>query len=466
MSGRNESVDVIIRDLKLNPSCKHGPTILFSTKTGEKFFSCAGLRSHECFYLDFNEYEDQNSQTLSQMKTEDEIGSGLSLAEVKKLEIEQRTYCGTCAIFVSSTAGHELHKVTERVSDEFLQEPSLFLQQLDNDKLNAQYFFDDNTLDFISSAFECLNLKKIICLGAPRLHDYIRNKKPKLKSLLLDIDDRFKAFNESESFIKFNMFNSHFFEGSKDEMKLRNFLKDDQSSNSQHCIFSDPPFAARTELLTETFRRIASDYNQVNSHHKKLPIFWIFPYFNEQHIKREMPEMEMMDFQVSYMNHKAFHEDYKGRKAGSPIRIFTNVDLKLIKYPSRFTSYRFCPQCERSVFIKNNHCDICNTCPSKNGATYRHCSDCVICVKPNYVHCSTCSRCVPKSNHECLSYQKHQECWFCGDRGHVEKNCSLMRRFKKRKDGTCIVCKGKLKHHLKKCKSKLKYLKEFRNKKN
>lgn len=459
MTSSNESVDVIVRELKLNPSCEHGPTILFSTKTGKKYFSCAGLRSHECFYLNFEEHQVEiASQTLPLNNETPAIKTGLSYDEVQKLKCERRIYCETCAIFVNSTANHQSHKTVTNISDEFLQQPSLFLQQLDNDKLNAQYFFDDHTLDFICSTFECLNLRKIICMGTPRLHDYIRNKRPKIKSILLDIDDRFEAFNQPESFVKFNMFNSYFFRCSGDEIKLINFLKDDQSANSQHCVFSDPPFAARTELLTESFRKISSDFNRINSHHKKLPIFWVFPYFNEQHVKREMPEMEMMDFQVRYMNHKTYHDEYKGRKAGSPVRIFTNVDLKLIKYPSRFTNYRFCSPCKRSVSINNHHCDVCKACPSKNGSTYRHCQDCITCVKPNYVHCSTCNRCVSKLNHDCIIYQKHQECWMCGDRGHVEKNCVLMKKFKRRKDGSCIVCKGKLKHNLRKCKSKLKYL--------
>lgn len=452
MSG--ESVEVIVRDLKLNPKCIHGPTILFSPKNGKLFFSCAGIRNQTCFYLEMENFGQESVEEYSEYIEEKAKSSSLSYSEVQSTNSDRRIFCKTCGIFIESLLTHESHSFLRGVSDEFMKEPSLFLPQLDNDKFNAQYFFDDKTLDFICSMLTCLNLLKIICIGAPRLHEYIRNKKPELQSILLDIDSRFQSFNQPKDFIRYNMFNDHLF--NDDEEKLLNFLKDGQQNNSQHCIFSDPPFAARTELLASTFRQFSTKFHKVNSHQKLLPMFLVFPYFNESHIKKEMPEMEMLDFQVSYMNHKAYHEDFKGRKAGSPIRIFTNIDHTLMKFPSRFEGYRFCAMCHRSVAINNLHCKICNVCPSKNGATYRHCPSCILCVKPNYTHCSSCNRCVPKTNHDCAVYQKHQECWFCSQRGHVEKNCKFMKKFRQNKAGTCAVCKGKEKHNLKICPQKKK----------
>ena len=458
MSKSSDGVDIIVRDLELNPSCKHGPTILFSQRNGGKYFSCAGLRNHDCFYLDYDSFKQEKLSEFSQSEQKVTSEAGLDYNNVQKLPCDQRIYCKTCGIFIIPNKKHESHKLLRGVKDEFLKEPSLFLTQLDDDKINAQYFFDNSSLEFITSIFEHLNILKIVCIGAPRLHDFIKSKKPRLQSILMDIDNRFQAFNQPSRFIRYNMFNNYYFNGRQDEVKLIEFLKDSHSSDSNHCLFADPPFGARTELLTVTFRKISKLFNEVNSHHKLLPMFWVFPYFNEHHIKKEMPEMEMLDFQVSYMNHQAYHEEFKGRKEGSPIRIFTNVHPSLIKYPSSFTNYRFCQPCRRYVSIRNLHCKICKSCTSKNGATYRHCNLCVICVKPNYIHCSTCNRCVPKINHSCDTYQMHQECWFCSQRGHVEKNCILMKKFKRRKDGSCIVCKGKKRHHLKKCPSKWKFL--------
>jgi hypothetical protein len=257
------------------------------------------------------------------------------------------------------------------------------------------------------------------------------------------------------------MFNHYFFnQNGDDKEKLKRFLHNDGdniSERSQHCLFTDPPFAARTEILSETIHNVCSMFHQLHRN-KILPIMWIFPYFNEHHIKKMMPEMEMLDFQVSYMNHRAYYDSYKGRKAGSPIRIFTNIDPKYIKYPSRFSNYQLCRPCNRFVSINNEHCAICKTCPSKNGAKYRHCSDCIKCVKPNLIHCKSCWRCVQKENHNCTSYQQHQECWFCMERGHVEISCEQAKKYKRRKDGTCMVCKGNRKHNLKVCPSKFKFL--------
>jgi hypothetical protein len=459
MTKSDGSVEVIVRDLKLNPTCRHGPTILFS-RDNRKFFSCSCLRTEECFRLDFASFNQNELESHHEFK-HTAASKGLSLDEVKMLHSRHRVFCIKCKIFVeSSSLDHESHDVSREVTDDQLQQPSLFLPQLDNDKLNAQYFFDINTLDFICSMLEELKLNKVICLGAPRLHDYIRERNRGTQSILLDIDNRFQAFNREGEFLHYNMFNNFFFGGPADEDKFRTFLKADKSlAQCQHIIFTDPPFAARTELLAYNLRTISSLYKQVNSNHEVLPIMWIFPYFNEHHIKKEMPEMEMLDFQITYMNHKAYRDGYKGRKAGSPVRLFTNIDPRILKFPERFTNYRFCKKCKRSVAVTNNHCEICQTCPSKNGATYKHCTECVMCVKPNYVHCSTCARCVLQTGHECKAFQNHQICWLCDQRGHVEKFCVQVKKLKKRKDGSCSLCKGSKIHNLRSCPTKLRLYK-------
>lgn len=458
MTKLTEGVDVIIRDLSLNPRCPHGPTILFSTKSGRKFFACSGNRSqNECFRSDLD-YDVPMQHTDDNLEPEGE-SIDIKYEQVLEMTPDQRIYCKTCLTFIKTPRGHESHILIRSISDSFMKEPSLHLPQLSDDQFNAQYFFDDHTLDFLCSIFEELKLTSIICMGAPRLHDYIKTRKPKMNSILLDIDSRFKAFNSPEAFCQYNMFNHYFFRKS-DEEKFKQFLNNDSdvSARSNHCLFTDPPFAARTELLSETIRTISSTFHQIRP--KILPVMWIFPYFNEHHIKKMMPEMEMLDFQVTYMNHRAYCDQYKGRKEGSPIRIFTNIDPKFIKYPSRFISYHLCRPCNRFVSNNNEHCKICKICPSKNGATYRHCQECIKCVKPNYVHCSACGRCAQKY-HDCTIYQQHQECWFCMKYGHVEIKCEQARtlfKSRKHKNGICIVCKGNTKHNLKVCPSKLKFL--------
>lgn len=417
-----ESVEVILNDFETNPTCpKHGPTVLFASKS-QKYYSCSCDRSKDCFYMEYEQFQRIKDTILDIKRIKDQIIT--QEFDLRKHPVDQRLFCITCDDFTAnSQSTHKSHKI-KQVCDDNLKNPSLFLPQLNNDKVNAQYFFDNSTLNFIDSVLDSLQLDHIICIGAPRLHDFIRNGKGK-KSLLMDIDKRFQSFYPEE-FCHYNMFNNYFFNGKKDEKKLELFLRNgNKDENSRHCLFTDPPFAARTELLTNTIRTISSLYFRMN--HKLLPVFWIFPYFNECHIQKYMPEMEMLDYQVTYMNHHAFNNTYKGRKEGSVVRIFTNIPQNLIKYPSSLTDYRFCKSCNRFVSKTNVHCNICKSCPSKNGSTYKHCKLCRKCIKPNYKHCNTCDRCTV-TNHDCKIFQMHQECRRCHEKGHVEKYCKLVRK--------------------------------------
>lgn len=88
----------------------------------------------------------------------------------------------------------------------------------------------------------------------------------------------------------------------------------------------DPPFGGRVEPLAETVNAIMRHYGKFNK--GKLSVFWVFPYFMEPHIVNSLPDFVMLDYKVDYDNHPLFTQDEKGRKFGSPVRIFTNVDPK------------------------------------------------------------------------------------------------------------------------------------------
>lgn len=253
------------------------------------------------------------------------------------------------------------------------------------------------------------------------------------------------------------MFNDHFFGDSKQRcIDFENELKETEVSN--FALLTDPPFGCRTELLTETIKKISVKYRMINHHHKILPIFWIFPYYMETYIKNGMPEMKMLDYKVNYTNHENYTNNGK-LKNGSPIRIFTNVPLNKIALPPN-EGYKFCKQCNKWTFANNLHCIKCKLCPSKNGFTYRHCESCGICVKPSYEHCIKCNRCAQVVGHNCEEYQKNLTCMICLQKGHIEVNCQKWKkhsgasgRVQKLKKKQCLLCK-KLGHNENNCRNR------------
>lgn len=117
---------------------------------------------------------------------------------------------------------HQNHEILENITDLQLKEPVLnLLPQLDNDSKEAQYFFNWESLEFFSHAFKQLKLNKVICIGAPRLHEYLKIQG--IHSILLDIDARLKSFNNPDEFCWYNMFNDFFF-ADEDQEKLEKFM--------------------------------------------------------------------------------------------------------------------------------------------------------------------------------------------------------------------------------------------------
>lgn len=250
------------------------------------------------------------------------------------------------------------------------------------------------------------------------------------------------------------MFNHHFFGGSKAKTEFQLFIKEAVDANEQCCVVTDPPFGCRTEPLASTIEKLSIEYREINDFRKLLPIFWVFPYYMENYIQAVMPQLEMLDYKVNYTNHSTYHDRTDGRKQGSPVRIFSNINLKLIRFPS-VENYRFCSKCQRPVASENVHCNKCKRCPSKNGSTYIHCELCETCVKPSYKHCDNCGRCTQVQGHECIAFQKNLTCFICRRKGHNEINCvkwlelshrksiSLSKLFRnsiKKRKKLCLVC--------------------------
>lgn len=71
---------------------------------------------------------------------------------------------------------------------------------------------------------DMLYFRKVICIGAPRLHEYLKNN-TKIDSILLDFDKRFHQFYSKEEYCWYNMFNHHFFGGEISASIFQTYLK-------------------------------------------------------------------------------------------------------------------------------------------------------------------------------------------------------------------------------------------------
>ncbi|EPQ14825.1 Zinc finger CCHC domain-containing protein 4 [Myotis brandtii] len=257
-----------------------------------------------------------------------------------ELPLSQRKFCQRCQqlLLPDDWEKHREHQVMGDISVTQLKRPSQLLSPLENKKTNAQYLFADRSCQFLIDLLSTLGFRRVLCVGTPRLHELIRlkasgDKKPNIKSLLLDIDFRYSQFYMEDSFCHYNMFNHHFFDGEAALEVCRTFLQEDKGEGV--IMVTDPPFGGLVEPLAVTFKKLIAMWkkgqNQDNNH-KELPIFWIFPYFFESRICQFFPSFHMLDYQVDYDNHALYKHGKTGRKQ-SPVRIFTNIPPNKIILP-------------------------------------------------------------------------------------------------------------------------------------
>ncbi|CAH1099304.1 unnamed protein product [Psylliodes chrysocephalus] len=424
-------VDVIVNDIQNNPQCPHGPTILFlkQIKGGEikKYFSCSACRDKkECkFFLWMDQKNNYNKATwdLEIMNFKKGINHRQMFINLNEI-LEANTkkwFCNTCnELSVDGKKHNFSHLVLKGLTVDDLERPSEILPPLNDSKKEAQYHFSESSVEVIIRIFKQLRYQYVICVGTPRIHEYIKNKCPNLSSILLDIDKRFHNFFGPLEFCWYNMFNNHFFFDEAQDV-FETYLQSNRGKGM--VLITDPPFGGRTEILSATFNRINESYKKLNDIKTDLPMFWIYPYFMEPQIVNVMPNFTMLDYKIEYDNHRSFQNSPKGRKHGSPIRLFTNLKPSLIELPSK--DYKYCDMCERWVSKENRHCGMCHACTSKNGETYTHCYVCMRCVKPSWKHCQTCNRCA-QVDHTCKTLAFIKECFNCKEKGHKKTNCPLL----------------------------------------
>nr|XP_002124158.1 zinc finger CCHC domain-containing protein 4 isoform X1 [Ciona intestinalis] len=403
-----------------SPHCPHGPMLLFEKymkfELTSRYFACSANRDRKScnYYITEQEFKKKGFNKSSYTPVES--------YEDSHPVFKSKTFCFTCQCFIpdGKSPKHKQHKVVRNISEDDLKKPStLFLSALENNKTCAQYFLSEKSTRFLYNVVIDHSITHVICIGMPRLHEYIQSTS-NISSILLDIDNRYKMFWSNEQFCRFNMFNRHFFNPTS-KLSFKKFLKSAEHPRNI-VVVVDPPFGGLVDCVCESLKWISrfafSLFGQNST--QLLTTLWLFPYFMEKRIKNQL-QLTMLDYRVDYENHRKFKEAKHGRYM-SPVRIFTNIKNKTVRLPS--PDYRFCELCQRFVAKDNLHCKLCNDCPSKDGRTYRHCNICQICVKPGRKHCKTCDRCQPPL-HSCNPHTS-DGCHSCGEATHKRKDCPLL----------------------------------------
>ncbi|XP_052100305.1 rRNA N6-adenosine-methyltransferase ZCCHC4-like [Mytilus californianus] len=453
MAANISDVDVLLEENIVDrPFCSHGPTSLFVKYTvdgdSQQFYACSAFRDRkECnFFQRKDEKVSESKRTAREtIKTEaDQAYKKLKKRchKLRKLKAIARVFCVTCGQFLlpKEKDDHSQHETKSSVDDDTIRSPSRLFRPLDNNKTYAQYLFSESTIQFTINVLKKLKISKVLCVGAPRIHEAIQSdriKHSKLESLLLDLDYRYQQIYPPKKFCRYNMFNHYFFNDSTSEAVFSNFLT--ESDDKHIALVTDPPFGGLVEVLASTFKKITETWKKQRDtiEDKELPVLWFFPYFMEKRIVDCLPQYSMLDYKVDYDNHALFRGDVK--KYGSPVRIFTNIPPSQIELPSS-EGYWYCSECKRYSGPENVHCQMCDSCTSKDGRTYRHCFKCDRCIKPSKVHCEKCGICQLK-DHKCGQIIG-RGCHICGNLSHKRKDCpnkgKPIKRKKFKQDGRPI----------------------------
>ncbi|OXB82914.1 UNVERIFIED_CONTAM: hypothetical protein H355_003356 [Colinus virginianus] len=208
------------------------------------------------------------------------------------------------------------------------------------------------------------------------------------------------------------MFNHYFFGGEAAHETCRKFLRQDE--DERVIMVADPPFGGLVEALASSFKKLMAmwkDTEKGGNKNQEMPMFWIFPYFFESRILEFFPSFSMMDYQqmlshntwsfvfsrfcalcqryVSAGNHHCEICNSCTSKApelynrkGKYFNV-ERVGQQMLSHNTwSFVFSRFCALCQRYVSAGNHHCEICNSCTSKDGRRWKHCALCQRCVKP------------------------------------------------------------------------------------
>ena len=182
-----------------------GPTLLFGREqNGEisKFYACSACRDRKLcsFYAEYGKHFNKNEKQILEQDRKKNLPSYnhqklfIYYNQLMGEQPGKRMYCHTCErlLLASEKEKHNDHQVTENLSDYQMTHPSEILKPLEDSKKEAQYLFSKKAVTDIINLLVSLNAENVLCIGAPRIHEYItQNLEGKMSSLLLDFDGRF-----------------------------------------------------------------------------------------------------------------------------------------------------------------------------------------------------------------------------------------------------------------------------------
>lgn len=345
VKNRSGNIEVICEHNAETPFCVHGPCLLFERyKRGgeiEQFFACSVCRSRkDCnFYHPLKEAIDPKKQETSKKlmlanyhPPHAELFQRLK--KIRELEPQQRSYCVTCNKLLLSkerAKEHKSHSIFSGLQNKQLKQPSKFIPPLSNKHAEAQFWLTPSCIGFLANCISDMNkFDSVLCIGMPRLFEVLNLKpfKTTIKSFLLDLDYRHAQFWSPLKFAPYNMMSGYFYTA-LGQKALEKFV----STSSNLLIVIDPPYGALVDPIAHNLKRICSQskLSEKSLVENDVKIMWIFPYFMESRLQQAMPGLKLCDYQLTYENHPKF----SGKKpsAGTPIRMFTDIDLKEIKLP-------------------------------------------------------------------------------------------------------------------------------------
>ena len=167
------------------------------------------------------------------------------------------TFCEQCGRVANDSCSSENHRLSKLTKSDF-KSPVSVLRPKSQDKKEAQYFFSESSSDQIMHIIKSQCFTNVLCVGCPSLFE---NLPPSVfnQSLLIDIDARLKNFYGEKQFLWGNFFNGHFFHGETSAEVFQNFL----INCDKLLIIFDPPFGAKTELISHSLNRVRIQLGRV-----------------------------------------------------------------------------------------------------------------------------------------------------------------------------------------------------------